>query len=113
MRRSRAGADSFGRRARTSGASGAWPGPPSRKASSDAVNPVTALVNKDEPPDDDDDEAPSARNTRGAFLLSRARIAKQRAVDAWTCASALWYLAKTLANALANAVRNVVEMPLP
>jgi len=40
-------------------------------------------------------------------------MAKQRAVDAWTCASALWYFAKTLAKARANAVKNVVEMPLP
>ena len=105
-------ADSFGRRARTSGASGAWPGPPSRSASREVVRPVTALVSSEDPPEDED-EAPNARKTRGAFRLSRARIAKQRAVDAWTCASALWYLAKTLANALANAVRNVVEMPEP
>ena len=72
----------------SSGASGACPGPPSRKASKEVVRPVTALVSSDEPPDDDD-EAPSALNTRGAFRLSRARIARQRAVDAWTCASAL------------------------
>ena len=102
----------FGHRARTSGASGACPGPPSRKASREVVNPVTALVKSDEPPEEEE-AAPSARNTRGAFRRSRARIARHRAVDAWTCASALWYFAKTLAKARAKAVRNVVEMPLP
>ena len=105
-------ADSFGRRAQTSGASGAWPGPPSRKASSDAVRPVTALVKSEDPPEEEE-EAPNALNTRGAFRRSRAKIARHRAVDAWTCASALWYLAKTLARARAKAVKNVVEMPLP
>ena len=54
----------------------------------EVVSPVTALVNKDEPPEEEE-EAPNARKRAARSFFPRARIARQRAVDAWTCASAL------------------------